>query len=226
VGVVIGAYREFFEAVAASAAALTGLLFVAMSVAPRRHPAAVQNVIQQVRAAAALVAFVSPLAISLFALVPGNTAKYPAAIIGAGGILFTAASVKSIFSSPSTTTAQRLGQLPLIGLLLLIFGTELAVGILLLVNSRRGTPVEVLSDALVASLLVGISRAWELVGDRDTGILSSIILLARHAPGPPPAAGIRAAGAAGTGAARTQAGATEAGDAPGPEPGDQEADPQ
>jgi hypothetical protein len=33
---------------------------------------------------------------------------------------------------------------------------------------------------LVASLLIGIGRAWELVGDWDTGLFSSIGLLVGH----------------------------------------------
>jgi len=33
---------------------------------------------------------------------------------------------------------------------------------------------------LVASLLIGIARAWELVGDWNTGIVSSIALLVGH----------------------------------------------
>ena len=51
--VVFGAYRELFAAIAASAGALTGLLFVAISVAPRRAPVSGLPIIQQVRAAAA-----------------------------------------------------------------------------------------------------------------------------------------------------------------------------
>ena len=35
-------------------------------------------------------------------------------------------------------------------------------------------------DVLIASLLIGIARAWELVGEWDTGIVSSIALLVGH----------------------------------------------
>jgi hypothetical protein len=38
--------------------------------------------------------------------------------------------------------------------------------------------------ALVTSLIVGIARAWELVGDRNTGILASLAVLAGRTPGP------------------------------------------
>lgn len=179
--VLTAAYREFFAAVAASAGALTGLLFVAVTVTNRSQRAG-PAVIQQVRAAAALLAFVNALAVSLFALTPGTGVRWPAAILGVTGILFTAAAARSIFSSPSTTS-QRFRQLGLLNLLLLIFGTELVTGIILIADSHRITAVDVLCDALVLSLLVGIARAWELVGDRDTSIIASLAVLTNHAPG-------------------------------------------
>ena len=48
---VTGAYRELFVAIAGAAGALTGLLFVALSVAPRPRMAEHPNVIRQIRAA-------------------------------------------------------------------------------------------------------------------------------------------------------------------------------
>ena len=69
--VLTAAYREYLSAIATSAGALTGLLFVAVSAAPRRGSDA-PAVIQQVRAAAALVAFFNALAVSIFGLVPGG----------------------------------------------------------------------------------------------------------------------------------------------------------
>ena len=175
-----GSYPEFFESVAASSAGLTGLLFVALTVTQRNNRGVTPEVIKQIRAAAALVAFVNPLVVSLFALSPGTGVRWPAAIAGGSGLLFTAAATRSIISSP-TTTGHRYGQLGLLNLLVLIFGTEFVCGILLIVNSHRTTPVNVITDALVASLLVGIARAWEFVGSRDTGIFASIAVLTNRA---------------------------------------------
>ncbi len=47
-----------------------------------------------------------------------------------------------------------------------------------------------IGNVLVASLLIGVARSWELVGDRDTGISASIAALTgheRHFGGPWPA---------------------------------------
>jgi hypothetical protein len=187
--VIVGDYRDFMAAIAASAGSLTGLLFVALSVAPRADREAGPGIIQQIRASAALLSFSNALAISLFSLVPGTNAGYPALVLAIIGLFFTAAALRSILSSRATRSLRR-RQTGLIFLLLLIFGSELVNGIAALAHPHETGPVEYISYALVSSVLVGIARAWELVSDRDTGILASLIVLTRHehAPSPPPAA--------------------------------------
>ena len=184
-------YREVLTAVATCAAGLIGLLFVAISVAPRegegdgirRQP----HVIQQIRAASALLAFTNALAVSLFGLAPGSNGEYAAVTAAVIGILFTAASVRSILSDPGVSRDHARRQAGLIALLLAAFGGELACGIGLIAHKTSVFGPEFLSNILIALLLIGIARAWELVGNRDTGILSSItVLTARsHAPRDP-----------------------------------------
>jgi hypothetical protein len=175
-------YRELFTALATCAAGLTGLLFVAISVAPREGKPAQPAVIHHVRAASALVAFTNVLAVSLFGLVPGNTAGKGAIGLGAVGILFTAASVRSIVTSRDVSWQQAWRQAGLIALLLAAFGAELGCGIGVTFNRTAVFGPELLGDVLIAMLLIGIARAWELVGDRDTGILSSLAVLVGHSP--------------------------------------------
>ena len=92
---VTGAYRDVFVAIAGAAGALTGLLFVALSVAPRPHAGQQPDVIRQVRAGAALLAFTNALSVSLFGLVPHNEIGYPAVVVGVGGLLFTLGGLRS-----------------------------------------------------------------------------------------------------------------------------------
>jgi hypothetical protein len=174
-GVVSGNFRSLFEVIATSAATLTGLLFVAMSVAKTRtksHP----PVIREFRAAAALLAFTNPLSVSLFGLVPGTNIGYPAAIVGVIGVLFTGAGIRTTFSLPELRH-QRRAQVILILLLLTNFGFELVYGIDLIGHPYRTGAREAIGYVLVASLLMGIARSWELVGEWDTGLVSSIALL-------------------------------------------------
>lgn len=178
---VVGDYRDLFTATAAAAGALIGLLFVALSVTVRPAPGSATGVIHQVRVAAALLAFSNALSVSLYSLVPGTNTGYPALALGIIGILFTAAAVRSIRSSRATAR-QQLRQLELIGLLLLIFGVETVSGIVAVAGHGGSTPLELIGYALVTSLIVGIARAWELVGDRNTGILTSLAVLAGREP--------------------------------------------
>jgi hypothetical protein len=166
-------------AIAGAAAALTGLLFVALSVAPRPRMAQHPNVIRQVRAAAALLAFTNALSVSLFGLVPHNEIGYPAAAVGVGGILFILAGVRSILADPVARGRIR-SQLGLVVLLLVAFGFEVWAGLLSIAHPHSDVPIDVIGNVLAASLLIGVARSWELVGDRDTGIVASIVALAGH----------------------------------------------
>jgi hypothetical protein len=177
--VLSGTYRDLLPAIADCAAALTGLLFVALTVARRHSPPDRPVVIEQVRAAASILAFTNALAVSLFGLVPGNNIGYPAAVLAVVGILFTAAGTRSIFSShlPRRHVPR---QLALIALLLTTFAFELAGGIALILNPHSNDAAELVSNLLIALLLIGIARAWELVRDKDTSIIGSIAVLTGH----------------------------------------------
>ncbi|HEY2522551.1 MAG TPA: hypothetical protein VGJ19_20745 [Streptosporangiaceae bacterium] len=174
---VAGDARDLFVAVASAAAALVGLLFVAMSVSPRPADGRPRGVIHQVRSAAALLSFTNALGISLFSLVPGNNAGYPAAAFGVVGTLFTLASVRSILSD-TAARSRLLGQIALIGGLLAVFVIEIVDGLELRRNPANHSALNTIGNLIIVSLLLGVARAWEFVGDRDTGIWASIAVLA------------------------------------------------
>jgi hypothetical protein len=178
--VVIGNFRDLFVVITTSAATLIGLLFVAMSVSKGRAQAHPQ-VIREFRAAASLLAFTNAFTVALFGLVPGNNIGYPAAVVGGIGVLFTAAGVRTTLSLPAQQQHRR-PQLALVAALLVVFGFEIVNGVQLIINSRHGGALVTIGDVLIASLLIGIGRAWELVGDWDTGMVSSIGRLIGHQP--------------------------------------------
>jgi hypothetical protein len=177
--VVTGDYRDLFSAAAGASAALTGLLFVAMSVGGARALVRGPLVIRQIRASAALLAFTNTLAIALFGLVPGTNIGYPAVIVAIIGIAFTAAAIRSILAS-SASPARVRGQTLLIMLLLLICFTELIAGIVVLGNPASSSAVQVIGYAVVSAMLFGIARAWEFIGERETGIFASLGVLVGH----------------------------------------------
>lgn len=180
---VTGNYRDFFVVIATSAATLIGLLFVAMSVSKGRAQAHPQ-IVREFRAAASLLAFTNAFTVALFGLVPGNNIGYPAAIVGVIGVLFTAAGVRATLSLPSQQQHRR-PQFALIAALLVVFGFQIANGVQLIIDLHHGGALDTIGDVLIVSLLIGISRAWELVGDWDTGIASSVGRLIGHQPQAP-----------------------------------------
>jgi hypothetical protein len=176
--VVSATYEDLFIAISGASGALTGLLFVALSVTPRAPLGTPARVIQQIRSGAALIAFSNALSVSLFSLVPGTHVGYPAAVLGLIGLAFTAAAIRSIRDS-GATPRQQLRQTGFAVLLLLIFGTELAGALTLLIGSTDATtPLEIIGYALVTSLIFGVARAWELVGEWNTNFSFSIATLA------------------------------------------------
>ncbi|WP_155370194.1 hypothetical protein [Catellatospora vulcania] len=178
-----GAYRDFLAALAGTTGALTGLLFVAISVA--RINTSKHRLTRQVRAGAALIAFTNALAVSLFALVPGTNIGYPAIVAGAVGLLFVAAAVRSMLTDRPNLW-QGIRQLALMLLLLLIFGIELVCGYAVLRAPGDGTPLDLIGYALVTLVIIGIARSWELVGGRDTGPLASAAIIVGGRPPPLP----------------------------------------
>ena len=82
------------------------------------------------------------------------------------------------------------GSSALIALLLATFAFELAGGVVLILHPHSADAAGLVSNLLVALLIIGIVRAWELVGDRATGIISSIAVLTGHDQNPdgPPSA--------------------------------------
>ena len=170
-----GPYRELFIVIATSAATLIGLLFVAVSVSKGRSQAHPQ-VIREFRAAAALLAFTNPFTVTLYSLVPGTTVGYPAAVVGAIGVMFVAAGIRATLSLPAPLR-RRGPQASLILGLLAVFGLQIVYGVALILHPRQTGDLKAIAYVLVASLLIGIGHAWELVGDWDTGLFASMARL-------------------------------------------------
>jgi hypothetical protein len=180
VRVITGSFSEFFVVIAESAATLIGLLFVAVTVAKRRTDAGSEE-IGDFRAAASLFAFTNALVVSLYGLVPGNNAGYPSLIMGILGLLFVGAGVRTTLAQP-VRRQRRSHQLPLILGLSAVFVFQIIYGFRLLDHPKASGDLSIIGDVLIASLLIGIGRAWELVGSWDTGIISSIRYMFGHPP--------------------------------------------
>lgn len=177
---VTSSFGQLFTVIAESAGTLIGLLFVAVTVAKGRQDSGSAE-IGEFRAAASLIAFVNALVVSLFGLVPGNGVGYPALVMGVIGVFFIGAGVKTTLAQPAMQQRRR-RQFTLMMALLAVFGLQIVYGLRLIQRPNESGEVGIIGDVLIASLLIGIGRAWEQVASWDTGIVSSVRHLFRREP--------------------------------------------
>ena len=172
--VTLPSFDTFLAASAGVAGALIGLLFVAILVAQERLTGKNANQAHRVRASAALTSFSNALTVALFGLVPGVGLRGPALVVALLGLLFIArhccpfvASVApspcrcetscswrvfSWYSASSCSTRSASFQTPA-------------------TSERRGNAVLV-----IVCFLIGIARAWELVGGPSIGLSHELML--------------------------------------------------
>jgi hypothetical protein len=165
-------FHDFFVASAGVAGALIGLLFVAISVSHERLSETSTAQIHRVRASAALTSFSNALVVSLFALDPGMHLSTTTIIVAITGLLFFVASLISLVRSGSLHRGLIRDAAFLAGLVV-VFALQLQTGIAMGDSPDTGDVNEI-AILVVVSFLIGISRAWELIGAPSIGITSQL----------------------------------------------------
>ncbi|QNK81577.1 hypothetical protein [Nakamurella sp. PAMC28650] len=169
------AFRDFFVAAVGVAGALVGLLFVAVSLAPRRLRNPETAVVAQAQASAALLMFTNTITMGPLALLPDSHVGWPATILATLGLVYGAATMRlAMVNTSATAQLRRIA----VGALIICV-VEGWGGISALIDRNATTPASLVGASMIASLLFGISRAWELVGLRDVGLFRSLSTL-RH----------------------------------------------
>jgi hypothetical protein len=170
--VVPDGFTTFFATTAAVAGALIGLLFVAISVAPDLEDAA-NRVQTDVRAGIAFSALINALVLSLFALIPGIDLGTTALVLGLVSLSSCVALGILLFreGEPGRGRQRQVRRLVVQGL---VFAYQAAVGVQLMRGARNSGDVSTLAVLTIVLFIVGIARAWQLIGARDSGLVAEI----------------------------------------------------
>ncbi|HEY8323274.1 MAG TPA: hypothetical protein VIG77_02215 [Ktedonobacterales bacterium] len=162
------AFLTFFAASAGAGAALVGLLFVAVSLAPEQIVTRHAPVERQAVAGSAFTALVNAFFLSLVALIPRVDFGMFVIPIGAVSLLFSLIPAWALLRVRKGWPSL-LRRAALVCASVLLYGLELWNGIGILNNSTQDGYVYALVFVLLGIIFLGLTRAWELLGAQRYG---------------------------------------------------------
>lgn len=165
-----GDFTNYFLGSVGASAALIGLLFVAISVAPERIIGRESSPLSRAQAGSAFTALLSAFFVSMVALIPTTNLGYPGVIMSVTGIINTL-SLGRHFSKVWRVRSERWGIVLLFGSFF-IYAYQLWYSAELLRHSQDVSAVKGLAYLLLGSYAIGLGRAWELLGAQHEGLLA------------------------------------------------------
>jgi uncharacterized protein involved in response to NO len=130
-----------------------------------------------------LTAFTNALTVSLLALVPGQKIAWTAIALGVVGLGFVLASLLSLFRLHLLLSRRVRDAVFLIGLMV-VFVLQVIKGLEVRAQPNDEDPVRTIAILVVMCFLVGISRAWELIGGPEFDVTREVTALFRKSEKP------------------------------------------
>lgn len=169
-------FASFFVASTGAAAALVGLLFVAISIAPEHVLAETAPIERQTGASSAFTALFNAFFVSLVALIPATNVGGLALTMGLIGLTNTAGiAVKRVRRQHGWRAQARGGFLLLASFF--VYAAQSWYSIALLRDYKDLGALFILTILIIVAYGIGLTRAWELLGGRRLGLTSWISLL-------------------------------------------------
>lgn len=166
------AFANFFIASTSAGAALVGLLFVAISIAPEHTVMVGAPIARQAVASNAFTSLLNAFFISLGALIPTSTNLGWVTLV----MSLTGMSVSLTLGWNLLRHRQRwqnvLRNMVLLFGSLIVYGYEFYFAVDLIKTPQDTGGVLALTELLIVVYAIGLIRAWELLGARRFGLLS------------------------------------------------------
>jgi hypothetical protein len=166
-------YQPFFSASVAASAALIGLLFVSVSIAPERVFGEQAEAGRKAQALSAFTALANVFFVSFGGLMPDVPLGVIVTIVSMPAVVQTLALLGLVRHWRAERALYR-GIVLFLGSAA-VYGFELAVGIQLWRSPANANALSELLDVLLGGYAIGLGRAWELMGAPRSGVIFGVI---------------------------------------------------
>jgi hypothetical protein len=168
--VVPDTFTNYFIANVGASAALIGLLFVAVTVAPERIFGQEGTAKSRLLAGSAFVALLDAFFVSLVALVPGANIGYAALVMSIIALINTLSMGRHLWDDRRVTPLAQ-GLALLVGSVV-IYVYQITYAVALLRQARDSGAVTGLAYLLLGAYSLSVARTWTLLGAGHEGLLS------------------------------------------------------